>query len=613
MPTYNFNFEDQNCPLQPDPIGPLNYGSDNGASRSTPEDQEDEAVFQHNFSNLSQGGNILDAYVFPIDEDCPLLNLSDLSPKELNDLSDILAAHNPTSSEPDDVDISTSSPQMATPPTPTWVPAQGSSQTSDELPISGPSPADQEEDSQVNEQVALDKEDVGGPSSLPQFLDPLARQPTTHAERNPLLPIQPTRNCKEKSTRKLTEAQLASRKLAREDRKFSDQQLNEDVSTLAANIEGLIQATADKHNVAKEVVQEKLGNLDRLKSSRACGRMQALIHLKGLEVNPDLPTGQKLKAPQLLQLVKQDSNLMKLSGDGLRVAMKEVETARLLRLKGARANNRAAGRDYRATCDKLSEAFDNVFLRTGAIGFGFLVMPTRDDEGDPTFFIAGPDTPEFVRHHLHMEMWDLLNKAELWAADRAKEYILGSRKKVRMNYENYDAAIIQKHGVQLVGLPEGMQQLTKPTSHAIPAHVARDLYTRLQAGTCRWVRMTIDELTAHEAQVDAATAAGNPVGKARAGRSDKGKKRETYAGRPVQRDQGSDDGNGGEASEDDEEESSRKRRKTAHRAPQPTAKPRKSKSKRNNGPSKKISKQLPPYPRSKSTIGDETDEEAGAS
>ncbi|KAK1218783.1 hypothetical protein PQX77_018508 [Marasmius sp. AFHP31] len=369
------------------------------------------------------------------------------------------------------------------------------------------------------EEISPNQDKFLGPT--PIFVHPLARQPTTHAERNPLLPIQPVEKRSENSKRKLTEAQLASRRIACEDRRKIEGQLNADVISLASDIETLLQGVADKNHVVKEVVRDRLSSLDRLKKSKACGRMQALVRLKGLQVNPDCPVGEKLKAHQLLQLVKEDPKMMALSGAELSSAMKEAEIARLLKLKGAWANNRAAGWDYTSTCDKLTDAFDNVYLCTGAVGFGFLVMPTRKDEGEPTFFIAGPDTPEFVRQHLHMEMWDLLNKAELWASDRAK----------------------------------GNHRDTKQMCEDCLSMIASGLY----------------------------------VGE--------------------EEDENGEEDDGGEGAG----EPSQKRRKRTQRPAKAAPKPKKTTKTKGNGASRRVSKQLPPQPRSKSIIGDETDSEASAS
>ncbi|KAK1224174.1 hypothetical protein PQX77_012935 [Marasmius sp. AFHP31] len=687
---------------RPEDAPQLRLDSSYSLDQRAPTDS-DEPLFEHQFPSFSQPDGLLDSLHQGLqDEDCPLLDLSKVDPKLLDDafveqiliMSNMdysghhassslnldssqipalpmpppspspssnpaaLACSSSPTSDPSDLTRSLSTPTVSSTPnvssTPTiltsptpiafFSPPRMSPSPSPSPPgtSSSPPPASAvassasilvENAAHQLEKISPIQDDLLGPT--PTFVDPLARQPTTHAERNPLLPIQPVEERSENSKRKLTEAQLATRKIAREDRRKIEKQLNEDVIDLAGDIDKLVQAVADKNKVAKDVVRDRLSNFDRLKKSKACGRMQALVRLKGLQVNPDRPTGEKLKAHQLLQLVKEDPEMLALSGPELDNAMKGAEIAQLLKLKGARANNRAAGRDYTSTCDKLTEAFDNVHLRTGAIGFGFLVTPTHDDEGEPTFFIAGPDTPEFVRQYLHMEMWDMLNKAELWASDRAKgnhrdtrqmredclsmiasglQYIVGSRKKVRMNYDNYDSAIVQKHSVQLIGLPEGMPKLTKPTSHNVPAHVARELYGKLQAGTCRWVRMNNEELAAHHAAMDDAATAGKPVGKPRAGRSDKGKKRSTYAGRPTQK-----SGDGIEKeSENDEEDSggegagepSQKRQKTQQPA---KAAPKPKKKTKGNGTSKRVLRQLPPRPRSKSTIGDETDAEASAS
>ncbi len=59
-----------------------------------------------------------------------------------------------------------------------------------------------------------------------------------------------------------------------------------------------------------------------------------------------LPVGQKLKAPALLALVNEDPDLLALSDDKLKQAIKEVEEKRLLLRRGIRPSNVAAGKDY---------------------------------------------------------------------------------------------------------------------------------------------------------------------------------------------------------------------------------------------------------------------------
>ncbi|KAJ3742463.1 hypothetical protein DFH05DRAFT_1558504 [Lentinula detonsa] len=271
----------------------------------------------------------------------------------------------------------------------------------------------------------------------------------------------------------------------------------------------------------------------KFKRKRAPGRMQALVHLKAKEVNASLPVGGKLKAPALRKLVDEDEALLMISDDKIEQAKREVEEKRLLSIR--------AGKDYSAFSRLVKKEFDVLHVRTGAVGFGFLCPGTSDDKGFPAWFVAGNKTADFVRHHLNTTMWDLLLELELWTAKKEKpatvvqiqsqcsvmiasslRYILKD-KSASMNYANYHSCIVDKHHVQLIGLPDS--QLFIDANGPIKPFDIKDrktldaLHAALESGACCWSKMSSEEVKEHGECMQM------QVPKVRAVRSDKGKKR----------------------------------------------------------------------------------------
>ncbi|KAJ3747785.1 hypothetical protein DFH05DRAFT_1541287 [Lentinula detonsa] len=363
-------------------------------------------------------------------------------------------------------------------------------------------------------------------------------EPTTHAQRNPLLPTQsirphPKRTLDPVQARTMNEAKAEKQRLAMLAR--------DDVLKLATEFEQNVASLAEKHAVSVEYLKGLMSMASKFKRKRAPGRMQALVHLKAKEVNASLPVGGKLKAPALRKLVDEDEALLMISDDKIEQAKREVEEKRLLSICGIRPTNLSAGKDYSAFSRLVKKEFDALHVRTGAVGFGFLCPGTSDDKGFPAWFVAGNKTADFVRHHLNTTMWDLLLELELWTAKKEKpatvvqiqsqcsvmiasslRYILKD-KSASMNYANYHSCIVDKHHVQLIGLPDS--QLFIDANGPIKPFDIKDrktldaLHAALESGACRWSKMSSEEVKEHGECMQM------QVPKVRAVRSDKGKKR----------------------------------------------------------------------------------------
>lgn len=101
-------------------------------------------------------------------------------------------------------------------------------------------------------------------------------------------------------------------------------------------------------------------------------------------------------------------------------------------------------------------------------------------------------------------------------------YILKD-KSMNMNYASYHTSIVNRHRIQLIGLPDS--QIFIEANGPIKPFDIKDrkaldaLHAALESGACRWSKMSSEEVKEHEEWMQM------QVPKARATRSDKGTKR----------------------------------------------------------------------------------------
>ncbi|KAG6875059.1 hypothetical protein C0993_010410 [Termitomyces sp. T159_Od127] len=106
-------------------------------------------------------------------------------------------------------------------------------------------------------------------------------------------------------------------------------------------------------------------------------------------------------------------------------------------------------------------------------------------------------------------------------------------KTIKMNYMNYDAAIVEKHHVHIVGWPSRI-------TFGSPSNIStiddiRLLRSTLKDGSCKWAFLTAEERKEHDQKLASARKEGEVVGKKRKERSDKGKPRMKGKGRQVKK------------------------------------------------------------------------------
>ncbi|KAH7917661.1 hypothetical protein BV22DRAFT_976618, partial [Leucogyrophana mollusca] len=92
-----------------------------------------------------------------------------------------------------------------------------------------------------------------------------------------------------------------------------------------------------------------------------------------------------------------------------------------------------------------------------------------------------------------------------------------------MNYDNYEITIMKNLGIKLVGWPADVRFMSP--SKICTVMEIRALRDALKDGSCHWVTMTPSEIEEHKKSIETRRTAGEKVGKPRAPRGDKGKKR----------------------------------------------------------------------------------------
>ena len=97
-----------------------------------------------------------------------------------------------------------------------------------------------------------------------------------------------------------------------------------------------------------------------------------------------------------------------------------------------------------------------------------------------------------------------------------------AKKKIRINFANFEVAIKEKYGIDLVGWPEGVP-FQSPTAITSVEHLWT-LRDALKEGVCCWAYMTRQQCIQYQDQLAQRRNAGEVVGKAWKRCSDVGRK-----------------------------------------------------------------------------------------
>jgi len=205
---------------------------------------------------------------------------------------------------------------------------------------------------------------------------------TTWAARNPTRPILNPRP----APARLTEAQKASKAIAREQKKANAKRLDDDIKRFTEEQHAKLEEIARTHNIKVEKVKDLVGVSTHYKKSRKPTLHNAILHAKAMEVNQgkwlclfqwyvlttlhiqDLPPGQKVKMSELKALAADDEAMQNLTPEEEQDFIDKLTEFREQKTTGVRANNAAAARDMLCTSDSINRQVSP----SGTLGFGYM-------------------------------------------------------------------------------------------------------------------------------------------------------------------------------------------------------------------------------------------------
>ncbi|KAI6137846.1 hypothetical protein BKA82DRAFT_4403926 [Pisolithus tinctorius] len=272
-----------------------------------------------------------------------------------------------------------------------------------------------------------------------------------------------------------------------------------------------VQAVATTHNVTSEKVKKLLGGHKYYQNPRSTQLANAIIHDKANEVNEGRARGEKLSLQQIRELARADPKYQDMTQDEKDELLRALTEYRTLKNVSVRATNSAAAHDAQSTLEHVFKILDGLALRTGIYACLFATRGHVYDSSQPFWY--GTDNV--------MDFWEDVMDLE------PDEIVLLPRKKIRINFVNFEVAIKEKYGIELLGWPESVPfQSPRATTNAEHLRTLRDA---LKAGTCRWAYMSTQQRMQHADRLKERRIAGEAVGKPRKKRSDAGRKRRRTA------------------------------------------------------------------------------------
>ncbi|THH00434.1 hypothetical protein EW026_g2105 [Hermanssonia centrifuga] len=321
---------------------------------------------------------------------------------------------------------------------------------------------------------------------------------------------------KENPTTPLRRAALTNDQKARRRQKFLD--LKNDLTGTQESWNDATRKIAEKYGRTERWTQRQL-MMGMVKKPRKPNAWNGFIKEKHEEANEGYLPGGRLKLPEF---ISENAGELKEEYERLTPDEKEEYRERLAILREdrtttVRANPKAVQAEVQATFGNLKK--DHVVA--------------QDAKGSSSLSAVALKTsmcPSNVGAETHVRgAVARFNKAQAVSSARSSvqegfNMILrhkdvrvirkGKEKEIKMNYDNYEAKIVEKYGVALVGYPCKLVN---------PGNLGRtDLESVIAAfkdGTCRWEKLSASQLKARIDCNHARQAAGEQIYKARKGRS----------------------------------------------------------------------------------------------
>ncbi|KAI6023192.1 hypothetical protein BKA83DRAFT_4493325 [Pisolithus microcarpus] len=383
---------------------------------------------------------------------------------------------------------------------------------------------------------------------------------STWAARNPGWPIMQPRQPLSTVEKEHHSAHAASRQISAAQRKDRDVLLNEAIRSLADEFEAKVQVLAMTHNVTHEKVKKLLGGHKYYRNPHGTQLANAIIHDKAHEVNEGRARGEKLSLEQIRDLARVDPKYQDMTQEEKDELLRALTEFRALKNSSVRVTNSAAARDAQSTLEHIFKILDSLALRTGIYVCLFATHGHVYNSSQP-FWYGTDNIMDFWEDVMDLEPNEIVRKngTECNSVEGMQQMctrILNSglrvvaKKKIRINFINFEVAIKARYGIDLLGWPEGVP-FQSPRAITNAKHL-RTLRDTLKAGTCRWAYMSRQQCVQYQDQLKERRSAGELVGKPRKKCSDAGRKRRrTALGKGLKSAATIDSSSGENSSEDD--------------------------------------------------------------
>ncbi|KAI6015773.1 hypothetical protein BKA83DRAFT_4498456 [Pisolithus microcarpus] len=342
---------------------------------------------------------------------------------------------------------------------------------------------------------------------------------STRAARNPGWPV--TQPCQPLTTveKEHHSMHAASRQISAAQRKDHDTLLNEAIRKLSDEFEVKVQVVATMHNITQEKVKKLLGGHKYYRNPRGMQLANAIIHDKAHEVNEGRACGEKLTLQQIWGLVRADPKYQDMTQDEKDELLCALTEYRALKNMSVRATNSAATRNVQSTLEHIFKILDGLALHTGVYVCLFTTRGHVYDSSQP-FWYGTDNVMDFWEDVMDLEPDEIVRKMEQWACMHGKNieernsvegmqqmcaHILNSglrvvmKKKIRINFVNFEVAIKARYGIDLLGWLEGVP-FQSPCAITNTKHL-QTLRDALKAGMCRWVYMSRQQCEQYQDQL----------------------------------------------------------------------------------------------------------------
>ncbi|KAF8133488.1 hypothetical protein K438DRAFT_1787631 [Mycena galopus ATCC 62051] len=357
----------------------------------------------------------------------------------------------------------------------------------------------------------------------------------SHRERNPLAPQQPVKpSTGGKARRKEGSSALEGTKNARAAvLKESRSKLKERVQEFRNGMEKEVKAVAAELELDVKEVDKSFRAVSGYKQKRGLSIWDAKVWRKAKEVNAGKPAGQRLRAPEIQELVRKDDKENPLSKEESSTLMAEYKAYKDALDKGTRVSNKEAAQDVGWVVEKVYDDvvtdFEfrmkllNMEARTGAGAFMVTAGANVTDTIMPAC-VGSEMSLAFCSKVLKMTPTELAGKFAAFLQLQEPDVIESSftkkrtalvgflkeglqtitkKAKIQMEYLHYDLKIIVGEGVILRGWPDRIPFLPPSNAGSGGSENITELLKLKQQNVLHWDKATAKEIEAARKRIEA--------------------------------------------------------------------------------------------------------------